>query len=113
MVSSKEYLGKDVEVLVDRKLGTRNHNYNFIYPLNYGYIANTISGDGNELDAYVLGEYVPLEEVKGMCIALIHRKDDCDDKLVVTTDGRSYTDDQIKALTQFQERFHDIEIWRL
>ena len=28
--------------------------------LNYGFIPNTISGDGEELDAYLLGEVVPV-----------------------------------------------------
>jgi len=57
------------------------------------------------LDAYVLGVFEPLEEFKGRCIAVIHRLDDDDDKLIVVAEGIQYSDDQIRALTEFQERF--------
>ena len=33
--------------------------------LNYGYIPNTISGDGDELDAYVVGVFEPVVEFEG------------------------------------------------
>jgi inorganic pyrophosphatase len=36
---------------------------------------------------------------------VISRVDDNDDKLVVVPDGKEYTDDQIRALTEFQEQF--------
>ncbi|HNT78976.1 MAG TPA: inorganic pyrophosphatase, partial [Anaerolineae bacterium] len=58
-----------------------------------------------DLDAYVLGVFEPLETFTGRCIAVIHRLDDDDDKLVIVPDGKPYTDDQILALTEFQERF--------
>ena len=54
ITNAKDYLGKEVEVIMDRKLGTTHPKHGFIYMLNYGYISNTISPDGEELDAYVL-----------------------------------------------------------
>ena len=39
------YLNKEVLVKVDRKLGEKHPNFDFIYPVNYGYIPNTLSGD--------------------------------------------------------------------
>ena len=30
--------------------GCKHPNYGFIYPVNYGYIPSTVSGDGEELD---------------------------------------------------------------
>lgn len=57
----KEYLHKIVKVKMDRPLGTQHPKHGFIYECNYGYIPNTISGDGEELDAYVLGDHKPLE----------------------------------------------------
>ena len=36
---------------------------------------------------------------------VIHRTNDDDDKLVVVPDDRKYSDDAIRALTEFQERF--------
>ncbi|WP_407926870.1 inorganic diphosphatase [Caproicibacter fermentans] len=31
-----------------------------IYPLNYGYLPGTIAEDGEEIDAYLVGEFKPL-----------------------------------------------------
>lgn len=107
----REYLGKKVLVKMDRPLGTKHPKHGFYYPVNYGYIPNTVSGDGEELDAYVLGEFAPLDEFEGVVIAIIHRINDDDDKLVVTN-GKNYTDEQIRALTEFQERFFESEILR-
>ena len=53
----------------------------------------------------MLGVFEPLENFEGRCIAVIHRLDDDDDKLVLVPDGVQYTDDQVLALTEFQERF--------
>ena len=111
-VNSNDYLNKDVLVKIDRNLGSKHPKHGFIYTLNYGYIPNTISGDGEELDAYVLGVYEPIEEFKGNVIAIIHRTNDEDDKLVVAPKNINYSDDAIKALTEFQERFFNSIIIR-
>ena len=109
---NKKYIGKMVEVVIDRPLGSRHPEHGFVYPVNYGFIPNTISGDGEELDAYVLGEHAPLEKFKGRVIAIVHRTNDDDDKLVVMKDGRNYTDEQIRALTEFQEQWFESIIYR-
>ena len=109
---NKEYIGKEVVVNMDRPLGSAHPTHGFIYPVNYGFIPNTVSGDGEELDAYVLGEHKPLDEFKGVVVAIIHRTNDNDDKLVVMRKGRNYTDDQIRALTEFQEQYFDSIIIR-
>ncbi len=111
-METSKYLGKKVFVKMDRPLGSKHPKHNFIYSVNYGYIPNTISGDGEELDAYVLGEHKPLDEFEGVVIAVIHRTNDNDDKLVVMREGRNYTDDQIRALTEFQEQYFQSEIIR-
>jgi inorganic pyrophosphatase len=111
-MESKDYLGKIVKVIMDRPLGTLHPKHGFIYECNYGYIPNTVSGDGEELDAYVLGEHKPLNEFEGIVIAIIHRLNDNDDKLIVTKDGKNYTDDQIRAITEFQEQWFKSEILR-
>lgn len=108
----KEYLNKIVEVKMDRPMGSKHPKKGFIYPVNYGFIPNTISGDGEELDAYVLGVHEPLDTFTGKVIAIIHRLNDNDDKLVVTPEGKNYTDDQIRALTEFQEAYFESEIYR-
>lgn len=54
--SSQKYVEKIVSVVMDnRPLGYKHPKYGFIYPVNYGYVPNTVFGDGEELDAYVLG----------------------------------------------------------
>lgn len=111
-MQAKEYLGKIVTVKMDRPLGSVHPKHGFIYPVNYGYIPGTVSGDGEELDAYVLGEHKPLDAFEGRVVAVIHRLDDDDDKLVVMADGRNYTDDQINALVEFQEKWFKSEILR-
>ena len=109
---NKKYLGTIVQVKMDRPLGSKHPKHGFIYPVNYGYIPNTISGDGEELDAYVLGEHIPLDTFTGRVIAIVHRTNDDDDKLVVMAEGRNYTDEQIRALTEFQEKYFESIIIR-
>ena len=54
-MDSKEYIGKIIDVKIDRPMGSKHPKHGFIYPVNYGYVPNTISGDVEELDCYVLG----------------------------------------------------------
>lgn len=110
--NAKDYLKKDVVVKTDRQLGTKHPKHGFMYMLNYGYIPNTISGDGEELDAYIVGVFEPVEEFEGQVIAVIHRTNDDDDKLVVAPKGVDYSDDAIRAMTEFQERFFESIIIR-
>ena len=103
--NAKEFIGKHVEVKMDRPLGSRHPKHGFMYMLNYGFIPNTISGDGEELDAYIVGVHEPVESFSGKVIAVIHRTNDDDDKLIVAPEGVNYSDDAIKALTEFQEKY--------
>lgn len=105
MTSFKKFLGKTVTVTIDRPLGSSHPDWNLIYPINYGYIDGVVAPDNEYLDAYVLGVDHPLKIFKGKCIAIIHRTNDNDDKLVVVPDGTSFTARQIRKLTEFQERF--------
>ena len=112
ITNAKDYLGKIVTVKIDRALGTKHPKHGFIYTVNYGYIEGTISGDGEELDAYVLGVFEPCTEFTGRVISYIHRTNDNDDKLIVVPDGKEYTDDMIRALTEFQEQYFESVIIR-
>ncbi len=111
-VVAKDYLGKKVLVQMDRPLGSKHPKHGFTYMVNYGFIPNTISGDGEELDAYVLGVFEPLDKFEGKVIAIIHRTNDNDDKLVVVPMDKNYSDEAIRALTEFQERFFESIIVR-
>lgn len=112
MVNTKSYIGKLVEVKIDRPMGLKHPKHGFIYPVNYGYIPNTVSGDGEEIDCYVLGIFEPIDEFEGKCIAVIHRTNDNDDKLIVVPKEKEYSEDAIRALTEFQERFFESIIIR-
>ena len=112
-MKNEEYIGKAVEVKIDRQMGSKHPKHGFIYPVNYGYVPNTVSGDGEELDCYVLGVFEPISAFKGKCIAIIHRLNDNDDKLVIVPEDRDFTNEEINVLTEFQERFfkHIIIRW--
>ena len=103
----KEYLNKTLKITIDRAVGTKHPKHGFIYPVNYGYVPNTISGDGEELDCYLLGVFEPVSEYEGKCIAIIHRTNDNDDKLVIVPNEKEYSDDAIEALVEFQERYFE------
>ena len=111
-VDARTFIGKTVNVRIDRPLGSKHPREGFMYLANYGFIPNVPAPDGEDLDAYVLGVFEPVETYTGNCIAVIQRLDDDDDKLVVVPAGRDYSDDQIVALTEFQERFFDSLVTR-
>ena len=100
-----EYLNKIWKIKIDRPMGSKHPKHVFIYPVKYGYVPNTISGDSEELDAYVLGIYEPLGTFTGKCIAIIHRTNDNDDKLIIVPENKTFTDEEIKVLTDFQEQY--------
>lgn len=100
-----DFLNKIVDVVIDRPLGSSHPTHNFLYEVNYGYIPSTISGDGEELDAYVLGIDEPLKVFRGRVIAVIERLDEVDDKLIVVEDGVNFSDEEIEKLVNFQEKW--------
>ncbi|MGB7537792.1 MAG: inorganic diphosphatase [Anaerolineales bacterium] len=107
---SVEFIGKKVFVEIDRPVGSRHPIHGFLYPVNYGFVPGTLAPDGEALDAYVLGISEPVKEFEGLCIAVIHRLNDAEDKLVLTPAGKEFTEEQIRGLTDFQERFFRSEI---
>ena len=106
-MNNESYLGKIIDIVIDRPMGSKHPKHGFIYPVNYGYVPNTISGDGEELDCYLLGVFEPVEQYKGKCIAIIHRTNDNDDKLIIVPEDKTYSDEAINALIEFQERFFE------
>jgi len=112
MTNAKDFLGKEVEVTIDRPLGTKHPKHGFVYEVNYGYVPNTKMTDGEELDAYVLGETKPLKTFKGTCIAIVHRTNDDDDKLIVIKNGTNISDEEIEKQIAFQEKWFTHELIR-
>ena len=111
-MESTELLNTTVVVTMDRPLGSRHHRYGFVYSVNYGFLAGVPAADGHNLDAYVLGVFEPVLSFTGICIAVLRRTDDDDDKLIVVPEGRTYSDEQIRALTEFQEQWFTSRILR-
>lgn len=113
--NANDFLKQKVKVKIDRPLGSKHPKHGFTYEVNYGFVPGTISGDGEELDCYVLGVNEPLKEFEGKCVAVIHRTNDNDDKLVIIpeeADGSKFTDAVIREQTNFQEKWFESVILR-
>ena len=104
-METRQYIGEIVKVKIDRPMGSKHPKFGFIYPINYGYIPFTQSGDGEELDAYVLAVDKPLKEFVGRCIAVIQRLDDDDDKLIIAPEHIQLSDEEIEQQIDFQEKW--------
>ena len=55
----------------------------------------------------------PVKEYTGRIIAIIHREDDVEDKLVMAPEGVEITQDEVAAQVHFQEQYYKtkIEMW--
>ncbi len=102
---AKQFLGQEVTAKIDCPMGSSHVRHNFVYMVNYGFIPDTMAPDGEEVDVYVVGVFEPLENFTGRCIAIIHRTNNNDDKVILAPEGVDYNEKQILALTEFQERF--------
>lgn len=102
---ARGFLGKKVSLVFDRPLGSKHPKHGFVYEVNYGYVPGVIAADGEELDAYYLGTQESLDKVDGVVVAIIHRENDDDDKLIVVPEGFEISDDEIIKATHFQEQF--------
>ena len=98
--------GRRVRVVVDRPLGSEHPSHKgMIYPCNYGYIPGILAGDGEDQDAYILGVDEPLDVFDGVVIAVLHRKDDVEEKWVVAPEGVSFSDEKILEKVHFTEQY--------
>lgn len=104
---AKSFLGKQVQLIIDRPLGSRHPRHEFFYEVNYGYVPGTLAPDGEALDAYFLGVSEPLNKAQGSCVAIVHRRDDDDDKLVVLPVALELSNEAILAAVAFQEQWFD------
>lgn len=103
--------GRVITVTVDRPLGSFHPEHpDLYYPINYGFVKGVNAPDGEEQDAYILGVDVPAAEFTGVLAAVIHRYDDAEEKWVVVPEGMRFSAEEIKALTEFQEKYFDSEI---
>lgn len=101
----QQYLGKAVQIVVDRPIGYRHGDT--VYPVNYGYIPGVIAGDGEEQDVYILGVDHPLSRFDGYIIGAVRRKNDTEDKLIAAPEGICYHQAQLEQAVHFQEQYFD------
>ena len=104
-------IGETVKVTVDRPLGSYHPEHkDMYYPINYGFVEGIMAPDGEEQDAYIIGVETPVKEFVGKVIAVIHRKDDVEEKWVVASEGSVFTREQIWEKVFFTEQYYDSEI---
>ena len=105
---ARSFLGKTVRIGIDRPIGYvhQKETYALTYPINYGYIPDVIGGDGEEMDVYLLGVDTPVEEFDAHIIAIVHRENDVEDKLVGAPFGVAFTKEEIAAAVHFQEQYY-------
>ena len=107
----KSYLGKTVNIKIDRPMGSVHPKHpEFVYPINCGYIPNVFGGDGEELDVYLLGVDVPVEEYIACIIGIVHRHNDVEDMLVAAPEELNFDQNKISEAVSFQERYYKSEI---
>lgn len=102
-----EWIGRTIEIVIDRPLGSAHpSDPDIIYEVNYGYIPGTMAPDGHPIDVYVLGADQPLEQCSARVIAVVRRRDDVEDKIVVAMAGE-WNEASIAKATAFQEQYFD------
>ena len=101
-------LHKPVLVEIDRPIGY-DHN-GIIYELNYGYTKRLVSPDGDYLDAYIIDDDFYSSSYFGEVIAIVHRKNDIEDKLIVGKKGQTISKEDLLKKINFQEKYFDIEL---
>ena len=102
------YLGRRVRVVVDRPLGSAHPRHpDLTYPVNYGEVPGTLSGDGHPIDAYLVGWDAPLTDAQGVVVAVVVRPHDAEDKLIVTPEGAAFSVEALRAAVDFQERYFE------
>ena len=109
------FLGQIVEIKIDRPLGSAHPKHlDLIYPVNYGFIPGVFGGDGEEMDVYLLGVDGPVLKSSAQIIAVVHRLDDEEDKLVGAPVGTHFTKAEIKKSVAFQEQYFktEVEMWK-
>ena len=104
------WIGRSIDVVVDRPLGSHHPDHaDLIYEVNYGFVPGTVAPDGEPIDAYVLGPDHALDYCTGEVVAIIRRRDDIEDKLVVALSGQ-WDRASIAAATAFQEQYFDSSV---
>lgn len=102
---------KEVKVYIDRPIGSIHPKHkDIIHPINYGYIKEIKAANDEYQDAYVLGIDEPVTNCVGKIYAVSERENDIEDKLIVVTDNKEYSIEEIKKNIYFQEKHFKYKI---
>jgi inorganic pyrophosphatase len=108
---ASEWIGRRVVAIIDRPLGTSHPRWpGILYLVNYGYVPGTLSGDGEPVDVYIVGEDRALEEVVAYVVGIVYREDDNEDKLVAARLMCTLTPDDIMKQIKFVEQYFTVTI---
>lgn len=108
LLEAQSPVGREIKVTVDRPMGSRHPEHpDLVYGVNYGYVEGILAADGEWQDAYILGVIEPVNSFIGQVIAVIHRKDDVENKWVVALVGTRFNEQEIREQTDFQEKYYD------
>lgn len=99
---------KIFSAVIDRPVGFKD-SFGNVYLINYGYISELMGGDGEEQDVYIVShdQQQPLENFTGKLVAIIHRRDDIEDKWVLAPVNEEVDKTLIAEQTQFMEQYFD------
>lgn len=108
----RKYLGRTVTVTVDRPYGSFHpHNPDVLYPLNYGYVDELISEDGEFQDAWIYGPEEPVETFRGCVAGIIYHKDG-PSRFIVCRIGEQPDRQAIMEAVAFEEQYYDTRfVW--
>lgn len=95
-------------VTIDRPIGYTD-SFGNTYPLNYGFIEGIIGGDSEKQDAYIVSKtsIEPMQEFTGVLVAIIHRKNDNEEKWVVTAENEVVSKNDIAISVNYLEKYFD------
>lgn len=95
---SLDELAASSTIIIDRPRGAAHPRFpEMIYPLDYGYLQGTSSGDGNEIDLWVGS--MPTRTVTGVVFTVDRLKRDMEGKLLL-----GCTAEEMRIILAFQNR---------
>ena len=108
----REHIGRTVTVTIDRPYGSFHPHYpDVIYELNFGYVDELISPDGNFQDAWIIGVKEPLETFRGIVAGIIYHREGTS-RFIVTRCGELIDREAIIQEVAFEEQYYDTRfVW--